>query len=331
MLLQLAEGARSLGLGRDRGRAPSHRVRPPTPPARPGWPRSRSPGGDRRGYLRHLRAWDRRHRRGLLWCNGLRPALATAGHRDRVVHLHQEPIGPLVAANRVARAGCRATVVPSAEHGAPRGPRRGAPQLDLRAASAAGPGVRTRPPRSATSAGSSWTRACTCSVPPSAGCEPRGSTWTWCWPVTRASGRRVTRPWSRRHWHPSHGTRTAPRPGAARAVLRRGRPRCLPVRVAGAVRARGRGGDGVPGAVRGLRRWCADRGRGSGAPVDARLPATRSTWPGWSRPRCTPRLPPEPTTWTQGRRRWEEQFSPTAGVARLATVLADLGLAVKRP
>ncbi len=116
MLLQIADGARSLGLT-------VTVVAPESPGETVAAARAAGlatlaiPGADRRGYLRHLRAWDRRHRQGLLWCNGLAPALATAGHRDRVVHLHQEPAGPLVAANRVARAGCRATVVPSVSMG----------------------------------------------------------------------------------------------------------------------------------------------------------------------------------------------------------------------
>lgn len=45
----------------------------------------------RSAYLRGLRAWDRSTRQGLLWANGLVPGLATAGHRNRVVHLHQVP------------------------------------------------------------------------------------------------------------------------------------------------------------------------------------------------------------------------------------------------
>ena len=45
----------------------------------------------RRDYLHRLRAWDRTQRQGLLWCHGLVPALATSGHRHRVVHLHQVP------------------------------------------------------------------------------------------------------------------------------------------------------------------------------------------------------------------------------------------------
>ncbi|NHN56574.1 glycosyltransferase family 4 protein [Calidifontibacter sp. DB0510] len=71
------------------------------------------PGTSARSYLANLRRWDRRCRRGALWCNGLRPALATAGHPRRVVHLHQIPTGKLVAAARTARAGTIATVVPS--------------------------------------------------------------------------------------------------------------------------------------------------------------------------------------------------------------------------
>jgi glycosyltransferase involved in cell wall biosynthesis len=71
--------------------------------------------GTRRDYLHRLRAWDRADRRGLLWCFGLVPALATAGHRNRVVHLHQLPRSPAQsAALAVARVGCRSTLTPSA-------------------------------------------------------------------------------------------------------------------------------------------------------------------------------------------------------------------------
>lgn len=68
----------------------------------------------RRDYLARLRAWDRHERRGLLWCHGLVPALATAGHRDRVVHLHQLPRSRAQwAALRVARQGSLRVVAPS--------------------------------------------------------------------------------------------------------------------------------------------------------------------------------------------------------------------------
>lgn len=68
--------------------------------------------GDRRRYLRALRAWDR-SRHGLLWCHGLVPALATAGHRHRIVHLHQSPTGFHRPAATLARQRCLVTLVPS--------------------------------------------------------------------------------------------------------------------------------------------------------------------------------------------------------------------------
>ncbi|MCO6664420.1 glycosyltransferase family 4 protein [Cutibacterium avidum] len=65
-------------------------------------------------YLANLRRWDAIERTGLLWCNGLRPAFATSGHPNRVVHLHQRPSGKLRALATVARRGASATIVPSA-------------------------------------------------------------------------------------------------------------------------------------------------------------------------------------------------------------------------
>ncbi|PUA81521.1 glycosyltransferase [Nocardioides currus] len=71
------------------------------------------PGEGRRGYLRGLRRWDRT-RDGLLWCHGLVPALATAGHRRRVVHLHQLPRSRAQwAALAVARRGALTVLTPS--------------------------------------------------------------------------------------------------------------------------------------------------------------------------------------------------------------------------
>ncbi|MEO5852276.1 MAG: glycosyltransferase family 4 protein [Nocardioides sp.] len=72
------------------------------------------PGEGRAGYARGLRRWDR-DRHGVLWCHGLLPALATAGRPGRLVHLHQLPTG---AAQRlslaVARRRALAVLVPSA-------------------------------------------------------------------------------------------------------------------------------------------------------------------------------------------------------------------------
>jgi len=71
-------------------------------------------GHDRPSYLRALRTWEARERTGLLWCNGLVPALATAGHGNRVVHLHQVPRnhGQRFAL-QLARLGARQVYVPS--------------------------------------------------------------------------------------------------------------------------------------------------------------------------------------------------------------------------
>lgn len=66
-------------------------------------------------YLWALRMWDRRHRDGVLWCNGLLPAVATAGHRNRIVHLHQRPQGIQRLLAIIARWGSIATLVPSAD------------------------------------------------------------------------------------------------------------------------------------------------------------------------------------------------------------------------
>lgn len=72
------------------------------------------PAHGRKQWMLQLRRWDAAHRDGLLWCNGLVPATATAGHRDRIVHLHQLPasIGHR-AASALARAGALTTLVPS--------------------------------------------------------------------------------------------------------------------------------------------------------------------------------------------------------------------------
>jgi glycosyltransferase involved in cell wall biosynthesis len=71
------------------------------------------PCRDRRSYARALRRWDA-GRHDVLWCHGLLPALATAGRRHRVVHLHQLPRNAAQrAAARTARLGSDAVVVPS--------------------------------------------------------------------------------------------------------------------------------------------------------------------------------------------------------------------------
>jgi glycosyltransferase involved in cell wall biosynthesis len=67
----------------------------------------------RRQYIGELRAWRATNAAGILWCNGLVPAFATAGLGHRIVHLHQEPVGVNAIASRVARRGALVTLVPS--------------------------------------------------------------------------------------------------------------------------------------------------------------------------------------------------------------------------
>lgn len=71
------------------------------------------PAGNRKAYMVQLRAWYARNRDGLLWSNGLVPALATAGYKNRIVHLHQLPQGKQRQAYRLARRGARRVLVPS--------------------------------------------------------------------------------------------------------------------------------------------------------------------------------------------------------------------------
>ena len=49
------------------------------------------PAKNRAQYMVALRSWHARHKDVLLWCNGLVPATATGGRKNRIVHLHQLP------------------------------------------------------------------------------------------------------------------------------------------------------------------------------------------------------------------------------------------------
>ncbi|SDL11593.1 Glycosyltransferase involved in cell wall bisynthesis [Tessaracoccus oleiagri] len=64
-------------------------------------------------YLTRLRSWDVRHRDGLLWCNGLGPAFATAGGPNRVVSFHELPSRTGKLAVRFSAKGTRMVTVPS--------------------------------------------------------------------------------------------------------------------------------------------------------------------------------------------------------------------------
>lgn len=69
----------------------------------------------RREWMATLRRWDARHRPegSVLWCNGLVPALATAGHGNRIVHLHRRPEGLQRVAARFACMRSIAVLAPS--------------------------------------------------------------------------------------------------------------------------------------------------------------------------------------------------------------------------
>lgn len=110
MLLAMAEAARGLGHGAevvgpagrllDTAREEGHRtvtIRSDGTPA----------------YLRGLRRWALAERPQLLWCTGLKPAVATSLLPSRVVHLHSLPTGPLRPLAAVAVRRALDVVVPS--------------------------------------------------------------------------------------------------------------------------------------------------------------------------------------------------------------------------
>jgi glycosyltransferase involved in cell wall biosynthesis len=113
MLLRMAEAGRDAGLEVTvvGPRAPSELVEAARSS---GLATVSIPADTRAGYMWGLRSWDRQHRTGHLWCNGLVPAVATAGRPRRVVHLHQLPVRAQRPAAVLARAGSVAVVVPSA-------------------------------------------------------------------------------------------------------------------------------------------------------------------------------------------------------------------------
>jgi glycosyltransferase involved in cell wall biosynthesis len=113
MLLQIAEALERLGVAVTVV-APAHPADLADAAGAKGLRTVRLPVTGRRAWMRALRRWDRRERRGLLWCNGLVPAVATSGHPDRIVHLHQVPDGaPRRLLTAAARWGALDTLVPS--------------------------------------------------------------------------------------------------------------------------------------------------------------------------------------------------------------------------
>jgi glycosyltransferase involved in cell wall biosynthesis len=64
-------------------------------------------------WVMAIRKWRKANPEGLLWCNGLLPAFATALMPNRIVHLHQIPVGLLKPAAWVAKFRSAGVFVPS--------------------------------------------------------------------------------------------------------------------------------------------------------------------------------------------------------------------------
>ena len=112
MLMALARQARSLGY--------AVTIVGPAQPAQlieaaadEGFRRIALPATNRVQYMASLRAWHAKHKDKLLWCNGLVPAVATGGRKNRIVHLHQLPAGLNAKLLPFARRKALATLVPS--------------------------------------------------------------------------------------------------------------------------------------------------------------------------------------------------------------------------
>ena len=88
MLLNVARAARSLGY-KVTIVGPSEPNQLVEAAADEGFARVVLPAKNRAQYMLALRAWHARHKDVLLWCNGLVPAAATGGRKNRIVHLHQ--------------------------------------------------------------------------------------------------------------------------------------------------------------------------------------------------------------------------------------------------
>lgn len=71
------------------------------------------PTTSRLSWLIAIRAWRSKNSGGILWCNGLLPAFATAFQARRIVHLHQRPVGPLRFLAFLAKFRSLVVLVPS--------------------------------------------------------------------------------------------------------------------------------------------------------------------------------------------------------------------------
>ena len=112
MLLNIARAARSLGY-KVTIVGPSEPKQLVEAAADEGFPRIVLPAKNRAQYMVALRSWHARHKDVLLWCNGLVPAAATGGRKNRIVHLHQLPTGVNAKLVPFARRKASVTLVPS--------------------------------------------------------------------------------------------------------------------------------------------------------------------------------------------------------------------------
>lgn len=112
MLLNIARAARSLGV-KVTIIGPSEPSQLVEAAADEGFARVVLPARNRSQYMVALRTWHTSHRDKLLWCNGLVPAVATGGRKNRIVQLHQLPSGVNARLLPLARRKAETTLVPS--------------------------------------------------------------------------------------------------------------------------------------------------------------------------------------------------------------------------
>lgn len=112
MLMNIARAARSLGY-KVTIVGPAEPSQLVEAAADEGFARVVLPAKNRPQYMLALRQWHARHKDILLWCNGLVPATATGGRKNRIVHLHQFADGINAKFVPFARRNASVTLVPS--------------------------------------------------------------------------------------------------------------------------------------------------------------------------------------------------------------------------
>ena len=112
MLLNIARAARSLGY-KVTIVGPSEPKQLMEAAADEGFACIILPAKNRAQYMLALRAWHAHNKDVLLWCNGLVPATATGGRKNRIVHLHQFATGINAKLVPFARRNALVTLVPS--------------------------------------------------------------------------------------------------------------------------------------------------------------------------------------------------------------------------